>query len=828
MSSTSRPLSPRLLRYAAWIERWRYLVLALAFVVVGIVGATARLPLKSDLSSLLPPSQPSVRDLEVLKHRARAFGNVMVMIEAPTAALRIRASAVLEARLRELDPTLVSSVSGEDGAIARFGWANRFAFAPLADLTLARDALKQRLLDARLKANPLFIDLDDDDEPADAAKSDELATLMKKLDDAEAAATAPSARISRDGLAQLYTIQVTFPGSNIPRGKRVMAEVHAIGRAIEAAYPGAVVSYAGNVNINIFEHDSVVEGMAGSAILTLLLCAIGIFFYYRSVWAVGALLWALVVGVAGTVAFTASTIGHLNIMSAFLAAIVVGNGLNSGLVFLARYFEEVRARPGHTAADQRAAIAPALAGAIPGTLAAALTATIAYGSLIVTDFRGFRHFGVIGGVGMLLCWLTAMTVLPAGIAFLAHHGWIPRTKPPGIGKLLARLAPRRFGIMLWTSGVITAVGLVIAIVYIARDPFAKDWRALESDSSEILAQRVVDRRMKAKVDGSHLGGHSFQLVVAVDDRAQVAGVVAKIRAVDASRPPEAKLFVEVRSIDDVVPPDQRAKHAVLGEIRTLLEDPAIAQLAPDERAKLERLRPPVAIPFVREADVPMEIGWPFIEQDGTVGRLVFLKGSRRFQTWNVDDRIQFAKEVRAIHLPPGTVIGGEPLVIADIVASMKHDAPLMLGFSLLGSVLAVCLVVGIRRHGIVTVVCGLAGVVLMIAGCAVAGLPVHFLDLIALPISIGIGIDYAVNLAARDREDPTLGPRRLLETTGGAVLLCSYTTAVGYGSLFLSANRGIRAFGTAAVIGEITCIAIALLLAPTLLAWWRARQPGRA
>ena len=38
-----------------------------------------------------------------------------------------------------------------------------------------------------------------------------------------------------------------------------------------------------------------------------------------------------------------------------------------------------------------------LAGTWKGTVSAASAAMIAYGSLSITDFRGFKHFGVIGG-----------------------------------------------------------------------------------------------------------------------------------------------------------------------------------------------------------------------------------------------------------------------------------------------------------------------------------------------------------------------------------------------------------------------------------------------
>jgi hypothetical protein len=47
--------------------------------------------------------------------------------------------------------------------------------------------------------------------------------------------------------------------------------------------------------------------------------------------------------------------------------------------------------------------------------------------------------------------------------------------------------------------------------------------------------------------------------------------------------------------------------------------------------------------------------------------------------------------------------------------------------------------------------------------------------------------------------------------------MCSFTTIVGYGSLLLSVNQGIRSFGMAAILGEVTCITAALVLAPTLL-----------
>ena len=69
----------------------------------------------------------------------------------------------------------------------------------------------------------------------------------------------------------------------------------------------------------------------------------------------------------------------------------------------------------------------------------------------------------------------------------------------------------------------------------------------------------------------------------------------------------------------------------------------------------------------------------------------------------------------------------------------------------------------------------------------------------------------------RERQEGPGRGRAAIATTGSAVALCSYTTIVGYGSLMLSQNLGIRSFGLAAMIGEIACLAVALFLAPALL-----------
>jgi predicted RND superfamily exporter protein len=145
-----------------------------------------------------------------------------------------------------------------------------------------------------------------------------------------------------------------------------------------------------------------------------------------------------------------------------------------------------------------------------------------------------------------------------------------------------------------------------------------------------------------------------------------------------------------------------------------------------------------------------------------------------------------------------------------------------------GAVLVVLLMLGATRQAAVTLLCAASGVFLLLSAASFFGLKINFLDFVALPITIGIGIDYAVNIAARHRAEGPGSSGRIVMAAGPAVALCSYTTVVGYASLLLSDNQGIRSFGLAALIGELTCLCAALALAPALLDLRRRRRAAES
>jgi predicted RND superfamily exporter protein len=808
-------------RWAGWTTRRRWAILATALLVgAAATPLAARLPLHGDLSYLLPPETRSVRDLHALEARAQVFGTIIVGIESDQAERRLAAAHLLRDRLSALPSGAVIGVSSDNGARDRFAWAHRQLLAPTEDLQAMAEDLRAR----KARLNPLFVSLDD--EPGRAAKSappigERVRGLERQLDGARLGAQSPTPLVSQDGRIQILVVRTRFAAGEVSRNASTLAAVErAVDEARRVGGEGLRIGITGDVVNTALEQRALSGGMLRATVFTVVIVAIGLLLFFGgSPAAVLALLGALAIGALCTFAFARLAVGHLNLATAFLAPIVVGNGINFGIILLARYFEERRRTE-----DPIAALGAAVQGSFGGTLAAALAASVSYASLLATDFRGYRHFGVIGGVGILLCWATTFLVLPAALAVLEARGLAGGRSPARFGRGLLRFIPRRRWPVVLTALVVVGGAGIGAGHYLAGRPFENDFKNLRSSGRQIQEAR----RWNDQINAAFGRGISGGTVIALPSRGRTREVTARLRTADRGKAPGERLFARVSSLDDLVPPDQDDKLALLAEIRALLTPATLATMDDADRRIAAELRPPEHIDRIVESDVPPELAWPFTEQDGTRGRLILATTGAGFDLWRTEDLERFVGTFRALELGSDLVVGGNAFVQHDIVRSVDSDGPRTTLVAAIGAVLVVLLVLGATRQAAVTLLCAAAGVLLLLTVASFFGLKINFLDFVALPITIGIGIDYAVNIAARHRVEGPGSSGRIVMAAGPAVALCSYTTVVGYASLLLSANQGIRSFGLAALIGELTCLCGALALAPALLDLRRRARKSRA
>jgi hypothetical protein len=157
-----------------------------------------------------------------------------------------------------------------------------------------------------------------------------------------------------------------------------------------------------------------------------------------------------------------------------------------------------------------------------------------------------------------------------------------------------------------------------------------------------------------------------------------------------------------------------------------------------------------------------------------------------------------------------------------MIETIVKDGPQVSVIALSGVVLLVLLSFGLR--GATPVLISLSvGIVWLLGLLAHYKMKVNFMNFVALPITLGVGADYAANIWARLRTEGTGNLGKVIGETGSAVALCSLTTIIGYSSLLMSRNRALRSFGLVADLGELTCLVAALIAMPALLRMLRKR-----
>jgi len=112
---------------------------------------------------------------------------------------------------------------------------------------------------------------------------------------------------------------------------------------------------------------------------------------------------------------------------------------------------------------------------------------------------------------------------------------------------------------------------------------------------------------------------------------------------------------------------------------------------------------------------------------------------------------------------------------------------------------------------------------LLLALMRLTGWSWNLMNLVALPVLLGTGIDYAIHmqLALRRHQGNRDAIRR---GVGRALLLCGATTIAGFGSLAFSTNAGLASLGRICASGMVITVITTVFLLPT---WWRCTRPNR-
>jgi uncharacterized protein len=604
---------------------------------------------------------------------------------------------------------------------------------------------------------------------------------------------------------------------------------------------GARVRLTGPVPIANEEFATVADGAVVNGIGTVLVVLFILWMALHSPKIISAVFVNLFIGLSITTAVGLMMVGSLNLLSIAFAVLFVGLGVDFGIQYSVRYRSER-----FKSDDLRAALMQAAErSAVPLSLAAMATAA-GFLSFLPTDYKGVSELGKIAGVGMLVAFLSSITVLPALLSLLNPPG---EKEPVGY----AFLAPvDRF---LEDHRVIIIVGtLLVAVAGLPLLYFLRfDFNPINLRSPKVESiATFLDLRKDPNTGANAIN-------VMTNSQADAKKIEARLEKV-----PEV---LRVMSLDSFVPEDQPAKLKLIAQGAKVLNpalNPDSIDAAPTDEENVEALKGsaaslrraageakgPGAVASRRLADALTKLaGSNQATRDKTQAIFVNplkvvldgLKNSLQAQpvslktlpadlvnSWKTKDGLQ-----RVEALPRGdpndndtlrkfaaAVLDAEPNAIGGPVSILKSGDTVVKAFIHAGLtaliVISVLLWLTLRRITDVL----LTLVPLLVAGavtleiCVLIGLPLNFANIVALPLLLGVGVAFKIYYVTAWRT----GRTNLLQSSlTRAIFFSALTTATAFGSLWLSSHPGTASMGKLLALSLVTTLAAVLLFQPALM-----------
>jgi hopanoid biosynthesis associated RND transporter like protein HpnN len=707
-----------------------------------------------------------------------------------------------------------------------------------------------------------------------AAYRNPWSSLMAHAPDQKDLLAEPQYFFSGDGtLAFLLTRPVKEQGS-FTAALRSVSAMREIVAQTQSAFPDIEFGLTGmpvleTDEMAAAEHDT--RWASGLAIVGVVVLFILV---YRGIWYPLLTASTLLIGTAWAMGWLTLTVGHLNILSATFAVMLIGMG-DYGVLWVMRY-EQARRR----GLDVRDSLLHTTTHVAVGNLTAACTLALAFFAAILADFQAVAELGWIAGCGVLLCALACFTVLPALLILLDRRGQLgPRpwetSRTSGPFDAHRRLPTRPARSDTWLPALAQRPGWVLGVgLTLAAALTACAWWIRYDHNLLHLQARNLDSVKWELTLIDHTAGASWHALSYTATAEQALALKARYKEM-----PEVSDVIEVASL---IPAGMEAKVPMLRDIqhrlRTLPQRgttiphtrPSLADLRIEVARLIGRLQPLVAagprgekpslLAELRESLVALykqlesmpvadvaEIRLQDFEQRlagdlaedlhklrevasprpitledlptnlrerylGRTGKWL-LRVFAAQSLWDFEPLADFCQKIHTVD-PEAT---GKPFGTVEGLKAMKNGLQSAGCYAFLVIVLVLLLDFRSVKNMLIAVAPLLLGVGLSLGVMGLCGFALNPANMIAFPLILGVGVDNGVHVLHDYLLRRAAGQPGISYAIGRGVMVKAFTTMIGFGTLMISTERGLAGLGFILTLGVCCSMLTALVLLPALL-----------
>lgn len=786
-------MSQKIGRFARFLSRHPKAILIFSIILtISAVYVASHLEIKSSLTELLPQDTEHVKNLNEISKRAGGVGYLMVAVDGNKPEAMYRFAEDLYEKIK--DNSLIRFIYYKNDL--EFIKKHALLFLSKGDLERAAEFIENKMDEERAKLNPFYIDLLGDLEPE--KKEDSFKDINKLLE--KYSILRRQYLVNNENNFLVMLIKPREVAANMKSTTKLVNSVQAaITELNPAGYDADLkVQLNGRYMTQFRDNQTITKDLRSTSIISalLILISLSVMFKKRRTFIIIGL--PLFMGLAWTFGLTYLIIGELNLITTFLVAILLGLGINFGIHFFKRYLEF---RETHE--PEEAVILMYTSSAVVSSITASLTTAVAFFSLVFTQFKGFNQFGLIAGTGAIFTLAAYFLTFPSLIILYERYYPLKNAKTHLFPRIhfAEKLLRHASGLTYAFYGLL--LGTFLLIFFSTRINFEYDFNKLGSATRENF---VLKNKINNLFDTS-----LSPTVVMVDSpeesRQTVDAVSEFIRQ-------GSKTLVTVKDINSLVPTEQEAKIEIIKRVKQLSQDKLFTFLEGEEKALFEEFSQYLDVEPLTLDMLPPYLTMNFQGQTNSNDRFVLIYPG--IELGDGKQIMTYAAELDKI------VINGkklktcsESLILADILKLITRDGTVAIILTLIA--ILIILWLHFKRFIVMGLVLLpiLLGTVALLGVMGMFGIKSNFINIVAFPIILGIGIDNSVHFYHRYKEDGSLW--FAFYHTGMAMFLTTLTTIIGFGSLLFAQHRGLQSLGIVAVLGLALNLLATFLILPILI-----------
>jgi len=797
-----------LYHWGKFIYAHRFTALAIG-ILLTVAAATqiSKIRLDSNLSALLPHENNIVKNLDEVSEIYGGLGYLVTVIRSKDAEKA--ASFVLNAGKEISKHPDVRYV--EYSKPFDFFEKNMLLYADLADLKTIYYRIHRKFDYERNKNNPLMIDLGSEKDPG-LYYQDLIDKYQKKYDFISSDKRSPYDRFlhkfeEKTGLHTfLILIKPAHSAVNIKFTHNFIARMDALFHKLHEGKNGIIIEYGGRYKKSSDNFFSMQKDFSRITIMSFGGMLVVLLIFFHSFWPIVVILIPLLFGISWTMGFVGAYYGTLNLITSFLAAILLGLGIDYGIHFIIRFEEEKRARP-----DMKENFLIMLSQTGAANTASALTTALAFFVLSFTEFRAFQEFGVIAGIGILSLLLAMLVILPALLLILEENFHI-------------HLHKKNWGVprFLWSRPKLILIGSAfITILSLAMIP--KLW--FDYDFSKIQVKTMRSFQLDPEIN-SLLNRYQNPTVIlpeSMDHERKLIHLIEENIRKNANKP---KFMLEkVFGSTQFLPLEQDQKIAIIKRIRELLARNVKykKKLSSENQKKWNLLYDKLSVTPLTKENLPLTLRHTFFSFDTHNHRNIILVFPKPSMVLGLD-WLLFAENLAELKDGEKQLkAASDELIFSEILTMIRREGPWILLLAFLAVIAVVSINFSSLREGLFTVLPLIASMIWILGAMAIMDIPVDFFNAIMFPIIIGIGIDSSIHIYHRYKECGNIV--HAAEHSFVAIFLSSFTTVIGFGVLVFAQTKAMNSIGIVAALGTTFTFLVSVFVLASMILIFKKKKP---